>query len=227
MRKAGRVRIWLAGLLIMAGAGLGWQSLVQADAPWGDGNQQSIESIKSGVSDYAMFGKTLESAPVSLAHQITELKPGSGPVVPVQLRIPALSINTTVEPVSLLKSGAMDVPNNIWSAGWLQSNPRPGDIGNAVIDGHKDSTRGGAIFWNLGQLKVGDKIYVSDDGGYELTFAVTEVTQYDTDQAPLDRIFGPTDSRQLNLISCAGTFLHDQYTYDQRVVVYTQLVTNQ
>src|SRR5205085_1186906 len=68
-----------------------------------------------------------------------------GPGVPVRLRIPALGLRTSIEPVGL-RAGAMDVPTNVWDVGWFQLGPRPGDVGNAVIDGHLDSTTGPAVF---------------------------------------------------------------------------------
>src|SRR4051794_4191881 len=60
---------------------------------------------------------------------------------PVRLRIPALSLRTSIEPVGL-RAGALDVPTNVWNVGWFQLGPRPGDVGNAVIDGHLDSVTG-------------------------------------------------------------------------------------
>ncbi len=183
----------------------------------------SGSSIRPGVSDVDMFGKRLSSDRVSRTQADADLKPGSGPVVPDRLRIPALQIDTTVEQVGL-HNGNMDVPNNIWNAGWLKSSPRPGDVGNAVIDGHKDSINSGAIFLDLGKLKVGDRIYVSDQGGYELTFEVTEMQSFALSEAPLDRIFGASSDKHLNLITCDGTFLTDRLTYDKRLVVFTKLV---
>jgi hypothetical protein len=63
----------------------------------------------------------------------------------VRLTIPKLGIAPYVEPVGLVQ-GAMDVPSNIWDVAWLKIGPRPGDVGNAVIDGHLDAINGPAIF---------------------------------------------------------------------------------
>lgn len=225
-RKSRYLQFGVGMFLIMAGLGLAWQTLAQA----ADDPQRSF-SVRSEVSDQEMFGKQLYSEripPLAAVLNMVGLhvgtQPGSGPVVPSRLRIPAIGIDTNVEQVELLSNGAMDVPTNIWNVGWLHSNPRPGDIGNAVIDGHKDSVRGSAIFGSLGELKVGDKLYVSDAYGYELTFEVYERASYPVAGADLDRIFGPTSEHQLNLITCDGTFVASKHTYDQRLVVYTRLV---
>jgi hypothetical protein len=141
----------------------------------------------------------------------------------VRLRIPALGLMTAIEPVGL-HAGAMDVPTNVWHVGWYHLGPRPGAVGNAVIDGHLDSTTGPAIFLTLHNLRVGDRIYVMDRAGIERTFVVTEMHSYPLAGAPLARIFGPTSGRHLNLITCSGTWQAWEHLYDQRLVVYTRLV---
>lgn len=191
-----------------------------ADDSWW---QNPDSSVRSEVSDLAMFGKRLSASQPMQSFAVADLKPGAGPVVPARLRIPAIQVDASIENLGL-RNGNMDVPSNIWNAGWLHSSPRPGDAGNAVIDGHKDSVSGVAVFWDLGKLKVGDRIYVSDQYGYELTFEVFDFQSYDKNSAPLGRIFGSTSEKQLNLITCDGTFVPEQYTYDKRLVVYTRLV---
>ncbi|HEX2916672.1 MAG TPA: class F sortase [Chloroflexia bacterium] len=224
--KRSQVQILAGLLMITAALMLGWQSLAQAYGDTGNPDTDRFSSsVQFGVSDLDLFGKRLSMTPhlplQSLS--VNQLKPGSGPVVPVRLRIPALNIDTSVEQVGM-RNNVMDVPSNVWDAGWLNSNPRPGDTGNAVLDGHKDTVKGGAIFWSLPNLKPGDKVYVSDINGYELAFEVTEVASYPLDQAPLERIFGASSEKHLNLISCDGTFVHSEHTYDRRVVVYTRLL---
>ncbi|GAC1432637.1 MAG: hypothetical protein NVSMB65_06320 [Chloroflexota bacterium] len=141
----------------------------------------------------------------------------------MQLRIPALGINTTVEQVGLVQ-GALDVPVNVWDVAWYRLGPRPGDVGNAVIDGHKDSATGPAIFLWLKNLRIGDRVIVRDDRGGEHTFEVTEMDSYDLRHAPLVRIFGPSTARNLNLITCSGAWDYQKHIYDQRLVVYTRLI---
>jgi sortase A len=119
----------------------------------------------------------------------------------------------------------MGVPANPWDVAWLNVNPRPGEIGNAVIDGHLDTATDTAVFWNLNQLKPGDLVYVTDSDGRSLTFAVVDKQAYTDATAPLDRIFGTASDRNLNLITCAGTWHPAQQAYDQRLVVYTHLVS--
>lgn len=51
---------------------------------------------------------------------------------------------------------------------------------------------------------------------------MTEVENYPADQAPLERIFGPTAAVNLNLISCLGNFDPVTRSYDRRIVVYAR-----
>lgn len=215
-----KFKMLLGVALIALGLTVAVQSLAQARDDWW--NSQS--TIHQSVTDMEMFGKNLTF--YKMPNNFTaDLKVGSGPVVPDRLRIPALGIDSVIEGVGVRNNGAMDVPTNIWHAGWLENGVRPGETGNAVIAGHRDSVRGGAIFLDLEKLKVGDKIYVSDQWGWELTFEVTAMESYDPSNAPMERIFGETSEKQLNLITCTGNFVPELHTYDQRLVVYTKLVS--
>lgn len=217
--KSGQRRAGITMLLVALILGL--QPLVHAaDNP----DQIPTYTVQSDVSDQEIFGKSLTSSrPLKAFSSSVETHPATGPIVPAGLRIPALGIDTSVETVGL-KNGNMEVPTNIWNVGWLKDSVLPGGVGNAVIAGHKDSVRGAAIFWNLGQLKPGDHIYVSDANGSELVFEVTEVGSYLNSEVPLMQLFGPSDQKRLNLITCDGTFSRQQHNYDRRLIVYTRLV---
>jgi sortase A len=118
----------------------------------------------------------------------------------------------------------MDVPRNIWNTAWYKLGYKPGERGNAVIDGHLDGQYSAAVFWNLSKLVPGNRIYVADDKGVEKVFEVYDVATYAYDQAPLDRIFGPSNDAQLNLITCNGSFDQKSANYDKRFVAYARLV---
>jgi sortase (surface protein transpeptidase) len=65
-----------------------------------------------------------------------------------------------------LTSGGMGIPKDITHAAWFNLGPRPGEKGNAVIDGHygwKNNIP--AVFDSLSQLQKGDKIFVDDEKG--------------------------------------------------------------
>ena len=144
--------------------------------------------------------------------------------VPVRLIIPRLGIDTQVEQVGMLADGSMGVPANVWHVAWFNLGTRPGNVGNAVIDGHLDSATGPAVFLWLRNLQLGDRLFVTDDMGVQRTFEVVDRENYGIKSAPLQHIFGSTDQRSLNLITCSGAWDNKDHIYDQRLVVYTRLV---
>lgn len=150
----------------------------------------------------------------------------AAPAPPVRLKIPRLGIDASVEQVGLTSDGAMDVPKNYDNVAWYAPGVRPGQQGNAVISGHVDSVSGPAVFWDLKELTAGDEVIVVGDDGTERRFVVRGWETYKATDAPLERIFGPTETIALNLITCDRNSAFDRSigSYTGNVVVYTQMV---
>lgn len=144
---------------------------------------------------------------------------------PLRLVIPAIGVDATVEWVGVDELGNMDVPSTYRTVAWYEPGPRPGMTGNAVIAGHLDSATGPAVFYRLSDLQPGDEVVVIAHGGQELHFAVTGIERFNSETAPLHDIFGPASGRHLNLITCEGAFDTAAGQYDERLVVYTTLIT--
>lgn len=167
---------------------------------------------------------TLELTPLPAANPVVTEEPASPGIVPAKLHIPVVGIDAPVEPLGLDHAGRPDVPKNYWNVGWIKLGPKPGEVGNAVIDGHVDSPTAAAVFYNLRKLKVGDQVFVSDANGQQLIFEVFEIAIYPYNDAPLDKIFGHSTEAQLNLITCTGVFNRASQNYDKRFVAFTRLV---
>lgn len=175
---------------------------------------------------------TLTAAPTTVpaTPTTTPLPPTATPLPPLpgidprRIRIPNIGVNASIEAVGLDSKGRMDVPRNIWNAAWYKLGFKPGERGNAVIDGHLDGVSSAAVFWNLSKLVPGNRIYIADDKGVEKVFEVYDVATYPYDQAPLDRIFGGSNDAQLNLITCNGQFDQKSANYEKRFVAYARLV---
>jgi sortase A len=158
---------------------------------------------------------------------VNESDEPSGPqpmTSPARLSIPRLDVDADIEHVGYTDDGRMDVPENWEDVAWFQYGFFPGAPGNSVMAGHLDSTTGPAVFAYLHQMEVGDQIHVTGDDGETLTFQVTEVESVLAEEAPLDRVFGPSDTPKLNLITCEGHFDESIEDYDHRLIVYTELV---
>lgn len=144
---------------------------------------------------------------------------------PEKLEIPALGINTDVQHVGVKPNGNMANPNNFTDVGWYKLGTVPGQPGSAVMAGHVDNGLALAgVFKHLGDIKVGDDVYVTDKSGNRLHFVVTKTASYPYDNAPAKDIFTSSDGKaHLNLITCTGDWIANQKTYSERLVVYTTL----
>ena len=179
--------------------------------------------------------------PASLVDKGIDLRAGPVPV-PLQLRMPSLSVSAAVIGVGLTKKNVMDAPvgpasDPVWQqAFWYRGSAVPGAASTAVIAGHVNDSLGRAgVFAHIGRLRPGDPIVVHDTrSGLDVRFSVTESKTYSlrqaTDPAVLRQIYGvgpvagtsPQPSgdglSHLTLITCTGTFRNG--THDDRLVVY-------
>jgi sortase (surface protein transpeptidase) len=142
-----------------------------------------------------------------------------------RLKIPAINVDAVIEYVGLTSDGAMDVPKKYEDVAWFDLGTPPGTPGNAVIAGHLDSDVAPAIFWRLGDLRPGDHIYITRADQSQLDFVVSDKQTYPWDKGPIDKIFGPASTANLNLITCGGTFDRRAKNYSNRLVVYTTLAS--
>lgn len=167
----------------------------------------------------------LDSLQKKKAELEEQLKVQEEGITPVRIQIPSMDIDTKVIPVGLKESGEMDVPESTEVTGWYDRGPKPGGKGSSVVAGHVDSKEGPAIFFYLKNIEVGETITLTDEKGNERTFKVKSKESYPYNDAPIEKIFGPSDKRKLNVITCTGTFDHDKHEYPDRLVVYTELIS--
>ncbi len=187
------------------------------------------------LTAFFIFGATLTSAlwyapesevPAPQIDGIAPIDEASDAAKPERLLIPKLDIDADIQYVGVAASGNMAVPNNFTDVGWYRYGPLPGQKGSAVIDGHVDNALGlDGVFKHLDRLQKGDDIYVQTKGGLKLHFKVERVETYGYKDVPGELLFGRTDKRRLNLITCGGSWVKSEKTYDERVVVYTVLAS--
>ncbi len=142
---------------------------------------------------------------------------------------PDVKIDAHIEYVGQTADGAMDVPKKWEDVAWYQKSSGgyvPGEKGNAVIAGHLDAACAGctAVFWKLHDLRIGDIVSIVDTNGRVIRFRVVKKAVYYNDDAPLYRIFGPSNTANLNLITCDGYWNPQAKEYDRKLVVYTTMV---
>ena len=142
-------------------------------------------------------------------------------IVTKRIKIPKINVDASIESVGLI-SGRMDVPEYPMDTAWLSLSSFPGEIGNAVIDGHsgyKDNIP--AVFDDLHLLRIGDKLYIEDEKGKTIVFVVRETKIYDPDADAL-KVFSSSDGlSHLNLITCVGTWDTTTKSRSNRLVVFS------
>jgi sortase A len=144
--------------------------------------------------------------------------------LPVRLQIPSIGIDTLITSLGMTSSGAMDTPEDPNQVGWFDLGPRPGEVGSAVIAGHREWNRGAtAVFDNLSKLKPGDSIFILTGTGMSLTFVVKESQLFSRD-ANAKPIFTSLSGTHLNLITCDGIWDRSEKSYSERLVVFADKV---
>lgn len=219
--------------VLMIGA-VGFQAIAKDGPEKENKTAQSVkkptvkkEKAKSGVGtahkeEEFVLLDSLKKKKTELEEQVKVQEEG---ITPSRVQIPSMDIDTNVIPVGLLENGEMEVPEETDVVGWYDRGVKVGAKGNAVLAGHVDSKKGPAIFFYLKNIEIGEKVIVTDEQGMKRTFEVKSKESYPSDEAPIEKIFGPSDKRNLNVITCTGTFNHDKHLYPDRLVVYTELIS--
>lgn len=145
--------------------------------------------------------------------------------LPVELRIPAIGVATSLSTLGLNLDGTVQVPIIPQRAGWFRLGPTPGQVGSAVILGHVDSYDGPAVFYRLRYLQPGDQVAVSLADGAVAHFAVTKVETYPNEDFPARQVYAASGgARALQLVTCGGEYDAANDGYQSNVVIYTSLV---
>lgn len=144
--------------------------------------------------------------------------------VPVRVVIPTAHIDAPIMSLGKDQYGYMQAPSDATTVGWYKYGVKPGEKGNAVLDGHLDSETDPGVFYAIQKLRMGDRIGIGDDMGESRTFEVFDIRVYDAYNFPMRDILGPTESKNLQLITCYGEFDQLRYSYMERLVVSARLV---
>lgn len=163
----------------------------------------------------------LPHGPTGPAHHPSPAPARAAP--PVRLTIPAIGVDTALQPLHLLPDRTLQTPTRWNEAGWYAGGVRPGDAGPAVIAGHVDSVVGPAVFFRLRELRPNDRVMVRDRTGAVLSFVVDTVRTYPKDRFPTAAVYGPTPVPELRLVTCTGEFDYATRSYLDNLVVNAHL----
>ncbi len=145
--------------------------------------------------------------------------------VPTSLYIPRISVRAKIISLGLTPSGAAAVPplSSPFLTSWYDRGPTPGQPGTSVILGHVDAANvGPAIFYNLGELRPGDLIYVTLADRQTAVFRVYSAALYLKADFPARTVYSYTSWPTLRLITCGGEFDRATGHYLGNTVVFAE-----
>jgi hypothetical protein len=148
--------------------------------------------------------------------------------VPVQVRIPAIGVDSRLLHLGVNADGTIQVPSLQTSAGlaaWYKYSVTPGQVGTSLIEGHVDNLQGPAVFFRLGALHPGDTIDVTLADGITAVFRVTGVREFRKAVFPAETVYGQARYPALRLITCGGAFDYATGHYLSSVVVFASLAS--
>jgi len=145
--------------------------------------------------------------------------------VPVRLQIGAIGVDSRLIGLGLERDGSLEVPVGGFPAGWFTGAPTPGQLGPAIIAGHVDMN-GPGVFYNLHNLKPGDRVTITRKDGSKPVFRVTRVAQFPKNQFPTKAVYGNIENAGLRLITCGGTFNSRTGHYEDNLVAFADLVAS-
>lgn len=139
---------------------------------------------------------------------------------PARLQIQSANIDSSIERVGIDKDGKMQAPSSAKIISWYQFGALPGERGNMVLSGHKDSAWGPGVFYTLSKVKPGDEIKITSADNKEYTYLVNHSSEYRSEDLPIREIFDEQKkSIQIFLITCAGSFDIFNKKYDKRILI--------
>jgi sortase (surface protein transpeptidase) len=136
------------------------------------------------------------------------------------LDVPNIGVSAKLLTFGTHQGGDLPVPalTQAEDPAWYKFTATPGTPGNAVIVGHVDTYTGPGVFYDLYLLIPGNPIYVTTGAGRE-DYRITSVTEVPKPDFPVNKVFGPTRSRRLWLITCGGGFNYTTRHYLDNIIV--------
>jgi LPXTG-site transpeptidase (sortase) family protein len=121
--------------------------------------------------------------------------------------IDGIGVNANVFPYGVDSNNVPEVPLNGEDVAWYNFSQPPGTGGNAVFAGHV-TWNGRAVFSDLDDIAVGERIVLRGDDGTELVYTVSESYVVDPNDPNAVSVMSPTPTDVLTLITCDGTFYY-------------------
>ena len=184
--------------------------------------------IAIAVAGSSMRGQVIDSIgnriaaepPTPLPSQAVPL-PAAPLGKPVRVRIPRIGITAPILATGLDKQKSMQIPEDITKVGWYKLGVAPGSPqGSAVLVAHRDGVvQGHGVFYSIGSLNLGDRIFVTNSLGENLKYKVVAREMIPKAVLPTKELFAVNGAPRLTLISCGGYYNKSRGGYQDNIVV--------
>lgn len=231
MGRRGWVRQLLrtaGGLLVLGAVTLGAITAASTTRP--PAGMTEARTIRATVPGAPPTASSLPTAPVraDAAPMTTTALRGAVDRTrwPTAVRIDALEVQASIEPVGLGDGGTLVIPPSPRDVGWFQGGTVPGEPGVALVTSHLDTRREGrGVFAGLVTLEERDVIVIGHADGSIQRWEVTGRTQHRKDELP-DALALRTGPPRLALVTCGGPFDAQARRYRDNVIVWAEPVTS-
>jgi len=190
-------------------AGLGVTAFVIAAAIW------PSAASEPGLSQPIAVEAAVAVAPLG---NLPLLNPDAGD--PIRVRIPGIDVDADIIDLGLNPDRTLEVPQNFEQTGWYTGRSIPGEPGPSVIAGHVDSTTGPAVFFRLRELAEGDLVLIDRADDLTAHYRVNRAVHVNKTSFPTKDVYGSTTKPTLRLITCGGTFDHNEGSYQGNLIVF-------
>jgi len=142
---------------------------------------------------------------------------------------PSAGIRAAVVQVGLTADGAMGSPDNPFVVGWFNRSALPGELGNALLGGHRDyQDRDGnidvGVCWKLDETSVGDQLLIFDEAQNRYyVYDIVDMATIRPDSREAIRYLSQTRESVITLITCSGDFDDETHSYEERLIVVALL----
>jgi LPXTG-site transpeptidase (sortase) family protein len=182
----------------------------------------SPDAVLAGVPASIAHATSAATAPAPSVAAPAAAKPAAD-AFPARLVISRIGVDANIEARGLDAGRNMLTPKDYHDVAWYSVGPRPGEPGNALLNGHVDWWTGSAVFTRLSELRAGDTLTVVREDGSRLTFRVTG-RQVVKAGARVASLFAPSKVASLTLITCTGAWDPSILSDTHRLLVSAVLV---
>ena len=158
-------------------------------------------------------------------------EPGRGEFLGERIIIPKIKVDAPFSyKVVPNPGGQMPNPNGPLDVAYYDFSAWPGlgglplSGGNVVVAGHVDYiNHGPAVFWELDQLEVGDRVQIRMKDGTIVEYAIEFNKHIEASDANWEAIVAGTADESITLITCGGEFSAGHYS--DRQILWGRRVT--